>query len=205
MVGQASNFTPFTLTGPQLAISTAFKTFGSPGTIAALEWKLSVAELAAVVERAPVRELFRFPQHPYTVGLLRCLPRGGVRKDQQRLDTIPGIGRYVAEALSAHPRIGQRAAGASTEADWSRQEQASVQDSVGEADAEVQAALEEGNRVYEQRFGHVFLIRASGRSAEELLAALRQRLANDPDTEWDVVAEELREITRLRLERLLQP
>jgi len=45
MVGQASNFTPFTLTGPQLAISTAFKTFGSPGTIAALEWKLSVAEL----------------------------------------------------------------------------------------------------------------------------------------------------------------
>jgi allantoicase len=107
----------------------------------------------------------------------------------------------LAEALSAHPRIGQRTAGASTEADWSRQEQASV----AEADAEVQAALEEGNRVYEQRFGHVFLIRASGRSAEELLAALRQRLANDPDTEWDVVAEELREITRLRLERLLQP
>jgi 2-oxo-4-hydroxy-4-carboxy-5-ureidoimidazoline decarboxylase len=92
-----------------------------------------------------------------------------------------------------------------SEADWSRQEQASVQPSVGEADAEVQPALEEGNRVYEQRFGHVFLIRASGRSAEELLAALRQRLANDPDTEWDVVAEELREITRLRLERLLQP
>jgi hypothetical protein len=43
--GQASNFTPFTLTGPQLAISAAFKTFGSPGTIAALEWKLSVAQL----------------------------------------------------------------------------------------------------------------------------------------------------------------
>jgi 2-oxo-4-hydroxy-4-carboxy-5-ureidoimidazoline decarboxylase len=107
----------------------------------------------------------------------------------------------LAEALSAHPRIGQRAAGASTEADWSRQEQASV----GEADTEVQAALEEGNRVYEQRFGHVFLIRASGRTAQELLAALRQRLANDPDNEWGVVAEELREITRLRLERLLQP
>jgi allantoicase len=107
----------------------------------------------------------------------------------------------LAEALSAHPRIGQRPEGASTEADWSRQEQASV----GEADAEVLAALEEGNRAYEQRFGHVFLIRASGRSAEELLAALRQRLANDPDTEWGEVAEELREITRLRLERLLQP
>jgi allantoicase len=107
----------------------------------------------------------------------------------------------LAEALSAHPRIGERAAGASTEADWSRQEQASVAD----ADAEVREALEEGNRAYEQRFGHVFLVRASGRSAEELLAVLRRRLANDPDTEWGVVAEELREITRLRLERLLQP
>jgi allantoicase len=115
---------------------------------------------------------------------------------------IRALGRDdLAEALSAHPRIGQRAAGASTEADWSRQEQASV----GEADAGLRAALEEGNRAYEQRFGHVFLIRASGRSAEELLAALRERLANDPDTEWGVVAEELREITRLRLERLLQP
>jgi len=107
----------------------------------------------------------------------------------------------LAEALSAHPRIGQRAAGASTEANWSRQEQASV----GDADVEIRAALQEGNRAYEERFGHIFLIRASGRSAEELLAVLRERLANDPDTEWGVVAEELREITRLRLERLLQP
>jgi allantoicase len=107
----------------------------------------------------------------------------------------------LAEALSAHPRIGQRAAGSSTEAVWSRQEQAAA----GDADAEVRAALQEGNRAYEERFGHVFLISATGRSAEELLAALRERLANDPDTEWGVVAEELRRITRLRLERLLQP
>jgi 2-oxo-4-hydroxy-4-carboxy-5-ureidoimidazoline decarboxylase len=107
----------------------------------------------------------------------------------------------LAEALSAHPRIGQRAAGAATEAVWSRQEQAAV----GDADAEVRAALQEGNRAYEERFGHVFLIAASGRSAGELLAALRERLGNDPDTEWGMVAGELREITRLRLERLLQP
>jgi allantoicase len=107
----------------------------------------------------------------------------------------------LAEALSAHPRIGERAAGASAEAAWSRDEQAGV----GTAAGEVRAALEEGNRAYEERFGHVFLIRASGRSAEEMLAALRQRLGNDPDTERGVVAEELREITRLRLERLLQP
>ena len=107
----------------------------------------------------------------------------------------------LAEALSAHPRIGERAAGASTEAAWSRREQAGV----GTAADEVRTGLEEGNRAYEERFGHVFLMRASGGSAEELLAALRQRLGNDPDTEWGVVAEELREITRLRLERLLQP
>ncbi len=107
----------------------------------------------------------------------------------------------LVEALTAHPRIGQRAAGSSTEAVWSRQEQASV----GDAAAEVRAALREGNRAYEERFGHVFLICASGRSAEEMLAALRERLGNDPATEWGVVAEELRQITRLRLERLLQP
>jgi 2-oxo-4-hydroxy-4-carboxy-5-ureidoimidazoline decarboxylase len=106
----------------------------------------------------------------------------------------------LTEALAAHPRIGQRAAGSSTEAVWSGQEQASV----GDADVEVRAALQEGNRAYEQRFGHVFLISASGRSAEEMLAALHERLGNDPDTEWGVVAEELRQITRLRLERLLR-
>jgi 2-oxo-4-hydroxy-4-carboxy-5-ureidoimidazoline decarboxylase len=106
----------------------------------------------------------------------------------------------LAEALAGHPRIGQRADGSSTEAVWSRREQASV----GDAAAGVRAALQEGNRAYEQRFGHVFLISASGRSAEEMLAALHERLANDPDTEWGVVAEELRKITRLRLERLLQ-
>jgi OHCU decarboxylase len=107
----------------------------------------------------------------------------------------------LAEALSAHPRIGQRAAGSSTEAVWSRQEQAAV----GEADAEVRAALQGGNRAYEERFGHVFLISASGRSTDELLAALHERLGNDLDTEWGVVAEELHKITRLRLERLLHP
>jgi 2-oxo-4-hydroxy-4-carboxy-5-ureidoimidazoline decarboxylase len=115
---------------------------------------------------------------------------------------VQGLDRDdLAEALAAHPRIGQRAAGSSTEAVWSRQEQAGV----GDAQAEVRAALQEGNRAYEERFGHVFLISATGRSAEELLAALRERLGNDPDTEWGVVAEELRKITRLRLERLLQP
>ena len=105
----------------------------------------------------------------------------------------------LGQALAAHPRIGERADGSSTEATWSRHEQASVAD----ADTEVQKALHDGNLAYEKRFGHVFLISASGRSAPEMLAALRERLGNDPDTEEKVVTEELRKITRLRLERLL--
>ncbi|MDF2745662.1 MAG: decarboxylase, partial [Actinomycetia bacterium] len=115
---------------------------------------------------------------------------------------VEALGRDdLAEALAGHPRIGQRADGSSTEAVWSRQEQSGV----GDADAEVRAALREGNRAYEERFGHVFLVSASGRSAEELLATLRQRLGNDPDTEWGAVAGELRQITRRRLEGLLRP
>jgi allantoicase len=115
---------------------------------------------------------------------------------------VAGLDRDgLAEALAGHPRIGQRAAGPSTGAAWSRQEQAAV----GTAADEVRAALAEGNRAYEERFGHVFLIRADGRSAEEMLAALRERLGNDPGAERRAVAEELRQITRLRLERLLRP
>ncbi len=101
------------------------------------------------------------------------------------------------EAFAAHPRIGERSPGAS----WSSVEQAGV----GGADPGVLAALVEGNLAYERRFGHVFLISASGRKAEELLAALRQRLDNDPETELRVAASEQRKITRLRLDRLLRP
>ena len=106
----------------------------------------------------------------------------------------------LAEALAAHPRIGQRVGGSSTEAAWSRQEQSGMDD----ADAGVRAALREGNVAYEERFDQVFLIRAAGRSPAEMLAELRRRLRNDPATEQREVAEQLREITRLRLERLLQ-
>ena len=106
----------------------------------------------------------------------------------------------LAEALAAHPRIGQRVGGSSTEAAWSRQEQSGMDD----ADAGVRAALREGNAAYEERFDQVFLIRAAGRSPAEMLAELRRRLGNDLRTEQREVAEQLRQITRLRLERLLQ-
>jgi len=103
----------------------------------------------------------------------------------------------VDEALAAHPRIGERAAGAGREAGWSRAEQSGT----SVASAETMADLAAGNVAYEERFGHVFLICATGLSAEEMLHALRERLGNDPDTERDVVRAELTKIVDLRLEK----
>jgi 2-oxo-4-hydroxy-4-carboxy-5-ureidoimidazoline decarboxylase len=106
----------------------------------------------------------------------------------------------VRVALSAHPRIGERASGDSAEASWSRQEQAAAARS---ADELTKAALADANRAYESRFGQVFLIFANGRTQEEILAEARERLANDEDTERVIVADELRKIALLRLERVL--
>ncbi|WP_245919734.1 2-oxo-4-hydroxy-4-carboxy-5-ureidoimidazoline decarboxylase [Actinomadura mexicana] len=106
----------------------------------------------------------------------------------------------VEEALAAHPRIGERMGGGAREARWSRREQAGA----AGADADVQDALVAGNRAYEERFGHVFLIRASGRSALEMLAALRERLGNEPGAERDAVRRELAEIVDLRLAGLME-
>lgn len=101
----------------------------------------------------------------------------------------------VLVALAAHPRIGERAEGA--EAATSQREQAGVG-----ADTELRAALAAGNLEYEGRFGHVYLVRAAGRDGAELLALLRARLGNSPETERAIVRRELAEITALRLRRL---
>jgi 2-oxo-4-hydroxy-4-carboxy-5-ureidoimidazoline decarboxylase len=106
----------------------------------------------------------------------------------------PLTAEEVESALAHHPRIGERAAGSSAEATLSRTEQAGLQTS-----DDVLAQLEAGNRAYEERFGRVFLIRAAGRSSEEILAALETRLDNDPDTEERLVADQLREIALVRL------
>jgi OHCU decarboxylase len=101
----------------------------------------------------------------------------------------------VETALAHHPRIGERPAGDDAEAAMSRREQSGVDP----ADAAIATALSEGNRAYEERFGRVFLIRAAGRSAPEILEALNERLAHTPQEEEPVVAEQLREIALLRL------
>lgn len=120
------------------------------------------------------------------------------------LERARGASPWTAEeldlALSRHPRIGERATGGDTDAEHSRREQAAVTT----ADDDVRAHLDEGNRAYEERFGHVFLIRAAGRTPEEILAALDRRMTNDPQTEREVVAEQLREIAVLRLEGALR-
>jgi 2-oxo-4-hydroxy-4-carboxy-5-ureidoimidazoline decarboxylase len=105
----------------------------------------------------------------------------------------------VAVALAAHPRIGDRVEGSSAEAQASRREQSSM----GGADDDVRAALLDGNRAYEQRFDHVFLIRAAGRSPEEMLAELRRRLGNDEAAERVEVTEQLAQITGLRVRGLV--
>ncbi len=103
------------------------------------------------------------------------------------------------EAFAAHPRIGERAAGQSRSSRWSEQEQAGATD----APAEILEELAQANRLYEDRFDHIFLVCASGKSAFEMLNLLSERLNNDPDTELGIAAGEQRKITRLRLEKML--
>lgn len=97
-------------------------------------------------------------------------------------------------ALDGHPRIGDRPDNPS-----SQREQAAVQS----AGSDVLTILAERNREYEARFGHVYLVCATGRSAKDLLAILEERLGNDPETERRVLRVELAKINRIRLRRML--
>lgn len=103
-------------------------------------------------------------------------------------------------ALAAHPRIGERPSGGDSSAALSRSEQSGVDSQ----DSELQRALREGNEAYERRFGHVYLVCASGRSGPELLEILRSRLDNDPESELRIVADELRKIAQLRLAKVIE-
>lgn len=102
----------------------------------------------------------------------------------------------IDSALARHPRIGERASGDDADAAHSRREQSGL----GDLSGSVEERLHAGNRAYEERFGHVFLIRAAGRTAEEILASLEERLGNDPATERRIAGQQLREIAVLRLE-----
>jgi 2-oxo-4-hydroxy-4-carboxy-5-ureidoimidazoline decarboxylase len=105
------------------------------------------------------------------------------------------------EAFAAHPRIGEldslRKKFASA-ADWASGEQALV---IGAEDYTL-LGLASGNQDYEARFGHIFIVCATGKTAAEMLALLSARLGNDPETELRIAAAEQAKITRLRLEKL---
>jgi OHCU decarboxylase len=106
------------------------------------------------------------------------------------------------EAFRAHPKIGeQKAAKAQShqEQKWSAQEQSGVAD----ASAATIAQLAERNREYEDRFGFIFIVCASGKSPDEMLAILNSRIDNDLRTELHIASEEQRKITHLRLQKLL--
>ena len=105
------------------------------------------------------------------------------------------------EAFAAHPRIGAGRSGGAGQAGWSDQEQAGV----AGAEARMKQRLADANRDYEARFGYIFIVCATGRTAAEMLALLEGRLRHDAGDELRVAAEEQRRITQLRLRKLLEP
>ena len=131
-------------------------------------------------------------------------PFGSVAELLERADAVwwELDGEAWREAFRSHPRIGEaraRAPRTERERAWSAGEQAGMRT----AAEETEHALAAGNRAYEARFGFIYIVCATGKTAEEMLALLHQRLANDPAAELHAAAEEQRKITRLRLEKLL--
>ena len=117
---------------------------------------------------------------------------------QARSSATPLAPAEIDQALADHPRIGERAAGQGQAQSFSHAEQASSTSD----DEQLAAALAEGNRAYEEKFGRIFLIRAAGRSRPEILAELRRRLELDPAEELQQVGAELRDIALIRIPQL---
>ena len=165
----------------------------------------------------PIGKLNRLPEEEARAALLACC--GSTRWAEavaalrpfwdvgQLLNIAGRVWRELGsadwlEAFRAHPKIGesrpQRETGAEARA-WAEGEQSRAR----EASDETRAALSEANREYEERFGFIFIVCATGRSAEEMLALLRGRIDNDTETELGVAATEQWRITELRLRKFL--
>jgi 2-oxo-4-hydroxy-4-carboxy-5-ureidoimidazoline decarboxylase len=107
------------------------------------------------------------------------------------------------EAFRSHPRIGETKApkeASQQSAVWSGQEQRGI----ANGDESAKVALVEGNREYERKFGQRFIVCATGKGPEEILAILQRRLESDPATELREASEQQRQITQLRLRRWLR-
>lgn len=116
--------------------------------------------------------------------------REAIGRAEELWDSLSRQGRL--EAFAAHPRIGDKSGSS-----WSREEQKGV--AAGDS-----AKIRSGNEIYEERFGHVFLICATGKSSSEILADLELRLKNAPDREFEIACLEQVKIMRLRMEKLLK-
>jgi OHCU decarboxylase len=193
---------------------------------------MRLEDLNALNEEAARREFLRCcGSTQWAREMAASRPFDSTETMAQASDTISlSLGRADwLEAFAAHPRIGADAAapaatpsglprgvsdgsrrgwgpGASAEkvdgslrTEWATQEQSGV----ASAPDEVRARLAASNRAYEARFGYIFIVCATGKSAGEMLALLDERLTNDPDEELHIAAEEQRKITRLRLAKLL--
>jgi OHCU decarboxylase len=107
------------------------------------------------------------------------------------------------EAFRSHPKIGEQKAAASVSTDaqtWSKQEQSSM----SQAGSDTRRELAHLNQQYEQRFGYIYIVCATGKSPEEMLSILRRRMDNAPAEELRVAAAEQAKITKLRLKKLLE-
>ncbi|HEX8560871.1 MAG TPA: 2-oxo-4-hydroxy-4-carboxy-5-ureidoimidazoline decarboxylase [Pyrinomonadaceae bacterium] len=165
----------------------------------------------------PVARLNRLPADEARAALLACCGSARWAESVAALRPFWDVGQLLRigervwrelgrddrlEAFRAHPKIGesQPAADAGEQSrSWSEGEQSRALD----APPETRAALAEANREYERRFGFIFIVCAAGRTADEMLAALRGRLGNDPETELRVAADEQWRITALRLKKFL--
>ena len=166
---------------------------------------MTVAELNALPEPAAREALAACcAASPWVDAMLAARPWRAPEHPMTTAERAWGLltPTQLAEAVAHHPRLGESHAAASLgerERAWSAGEQAGA----GAARDDVRKALAAGNADYERRFGHTFILCASGRSAADMLAALQARLANDDATEWAITADELRKITLVRLSKLL--
>ncbi len=179
-----------------------------------------VARLRAWGTRAPrlspgIAALDALPAADATAALQRCCGSTkwaaamAAARPFEDLDALLRIGERTwwalgtddhLEAFAAHPKIGESKTPASGDAKWSEAEQRGA----GGASEQTLAALAEANRTYEAQLGFIYIVCASGRSADEMLHDLRTRLANSREVELRTAAEEQAKITRLRLIKLIE-
>src|SRR3954469_6793513 len=164
---------------------------------------MKLRDLNALDDEAAGREFLRCcGSSRWAHGMVAARPFAALEAIETRADTIwwalePDDWR---EAFAAHPKIGGANPGAAGERDWAAQEQAGV--AVAAHDTLRRLAV--ANRDYEARFGYIFIVCATGKTAAEMLVLLEARLRHDAGEELRIAAEEQRRITRLRLGKLLE-